>query len=108
MRARIKKGDIVIVVAGKERFSGKTGKVLYVNKKAGTVIVQGLNFVKKHTKPSQQNQKGGIIEKESPIAISNVMPYCPVSKKGTRIGIKLLKDGSKMRYSKRSGEVLDK
>ncbi|MEA1928125.1 MAG: 50S ribosomal protein L24 [Candidatus Auribacterota bacterium] len=108
MRARIKKGDIVIAVAGKERFSGKTGKVLQVNKKSGTVIVQGLNFVKRHTKPSQQNQKGGIIEKEAPIAISNVMPYCPTSKKGTRIGIKFLKDGTKIRFSKRSGEGLDK
>ena len=108
MSARIKRDDIVIVIAGKERFSQKTGKVLQVNNKAGTVIIQGLNFVKRHTKPSQRNQKGGIIEQEAPIAISNVMLYCPSSKKGTRIGIRVLKDGTKVRYSKRSGEVLDK
>ncbi len=108
MKARIKKDDIVIAIAGKDRFSQKTGKVLHVDRKAGTVIVQGLNFVKRHTKPSQQNQKGGIVEKEAPIALSNVMPYCPSSKKGTRIGIKILKDGTKVRYSKKSGEILDK
>ena len=108
MRARIKKDDIVIAIAGKERFSQKTGKVLQVNKKAGTVIVQGFNFVKRHTKPSQQSQKGGIIEQEAPIAISNVMLYCSSSKKGTRVGIKVLKDRTKVRYSKRSGEILDK
>jgi large subunit ribosomal protein L24 len=108
MRARIKRDDIVIAIAGKERFSQKTGKVLQVNKEAGTVIVQGFNFVKRHTKPSQRSQKGGIIEQEAPIAISNVMLYCPSSKKGTRIGIRVLKDGTKVRFSKRSGEVLDK
>lgn len=108
MSARIKRDDIVIAIAGKERFSQKTGKVLQVNKEAGTVIVQGLNFVKRHTKPSQRNQKGGIIEQEAPIAISNLMLYCPSSKKGTRIGIRVLRDGTKVRYSKRSGEVLDK
>ncbi len=108
MMARIKKGDIVIAIAGKERFSKKTGKVLQVNREKGTAIVQGLNFVKRHTKPSQQNQKGGIIEQEAPIALSNLMPYCPTSKRGTRVGIKRLADGSKARFSKRSGESLDK
>ena len=108
MRARIKKNDIVIAIAGKERFSRKTGKVLQVNKDAGTVVVQGFNFVKRHTKPSQKHQKGGIVEKEAPIAISNVMLYCPSSKRGTRVGIKVLKDGTKVRYSKKSSEILDK
>jgi len=108
LKARIKKDDIVIAIAGKERFSRKTGKVLQINRKAGTVIVQGLNFVKRHTRPSQQNQKGGIIEKEAPIAVSNVMLYCPASKKGTRVGIKALPDGTRVRYSKKSGEILDK
>lgn len=108
MKARIKKGDIVIAIAGKERFSKKTGKVLHINREKETAIVQGLNFVKRHTKPSQQNQKGGIIEQEAPIALSNLMPYCPTTKRGTRIGIKHLADGSKVRFSKRSGESLDK
>ncbi len=108
MKARIKKGDVVIAIAGKERFSRKTGKVLHIDKKKGTAIVQGLNFVKRHTRPSQQNQKGGIIEKEAPIALSNLMPYCPASKKGTRVGTRVLADGTRVRYSKRSGESLDK
>ncbi len=108
MRARIKKGDIVIAIAGKERFSRKTGKVLQVNREKGTAVVQGMNFVKRHTKPSQQNQKGGIIEQEAPIALSNLMPYCPSSKQGTRVGIKVLADGTKVRYSKKSGDSLDK
>ncbi len=108
MRARIKKGDIVIAIAGKERFSRKTGKVLQVNREKGTAVVQGMNFVKRHTKPSQQNQKGGIIEQEAPIVLSNLMPYCPTSKRGTRVGIKVLADGTKIRYSKKSGESLDK
>ena len=108
MKARIKKGDIVIAIAGKERFSRKTGKVLQINREKGTAIVQGLNFVKRHTKPSQQNQKGGIIEQEAPIALSNLMPYCPTAKRGTRVGIKQLADGTKVRFSKRSGESLDK
>jgi large subunit ribosomal protein L24 len=108
MKARIKKGDVVIAIAGKERFSQKTGKVLHVNREKGTAVVQGLNFVKRHTRPSQQNQKGGIIEQEAPIALSNLMPYCPSSKRGTRVGTKVLADGTKIRYSKRSGETLDK
>ena len=108
MRARIKKEDVVISVAGKDRFSRKTGKVLFVDKAKGTAIVQGLNFVKRHTRPSQQNQKGGIIEKEAPIAISNLMPFCAKCKRGVRVGTKLLKDGTKIRICKSCGESLDK
>lgn len=108
MRARIKKDDIVIATAGKERFAKKTGKVLKVLKGNGTVIVQGLNFVKRHTKPSQKNQQGGIVEKEAPCDISNVMLFCPRCKRGARVGVKVLKDKSKMRVCKRCGESLDK
>lgn len=108
MRARIKKDDVVIATAGKERFGEKTGKVLKVFPGNKKVVVQGLNFVKRHTKPSQKHQKGGIVEKESPISISNLMPYCSHCKRGVRVGIKVLKDGSKGRICKRCGESLDK
>lgn len=108
MRARIKKEDIVIAIAGKERFAQRTGKVLKVLKEDGTAVVQGFNFVKRHTKPSQKNPKGGIVEKEAPIALSNVMLFCPRCKKGVRVGIKVLKDKTRVRVCKRCGESLDK
>jgi len=108
MRARIKKDDVVIATSGKERFGQKTGKVLKVFPDKKKVVVQGLNFVKRHTRPSQKHQKGGIVEKESPISISNVMPYCSHCKRGVRVGIKVLKDGSKIRFCKSCGESLDK
>jgi len=108
MRARIKKNDIVIAVAGRERFSRKTGKVLMVQEEAGKVVVQGLNFVKRHTKPSSKNQKGGIVEQEAALPLSNVMLFCPRCKRGVRVGIKLLPDGTKVRICKRCGETLDR
>ncbi len=108
MRARIKKDDIVIATAGKERFAKKTGKVLKVNKTKNTVFVQGLNFVKRHTKPTQKNKQGGIVEKEAPLHLSNVMLYCSRCKRGVRMGVKVLKDKSKVRVCKKCGESLDK
>jgi len=108
MKSTIKKDDVVIVIAGKERFAHKTGKVLRVIPEKGKVLVQGLNFVKRHTKPSQKNQQGGIIEKEAPIAISNVQLYCSSCKRGVRTAIKVLNDGKKVRICRRCGESFDK
>jgi large subunit ribosomal protein L24 len=100
---KIKKGDTVKVLAGNYR--GKVGKVLHVMPKEGRAIVEGVNYIKRHTRPSQNNPQGGIIEKEAPIRISNLMLV--VSNTPTRVGFKTLEDGSKSRYSKRTGETID-
>ncbi len=106
-KSRIKKGDTVMVIAGKER--GKTGKVLQVLTKGGRVTVEKLNLVKRHTKPNAKNKQGGILEREGPIAISNVMAYCESAQKPSRIQMKTFDDGRKMRiYQKAPTEVLDK
>ena len=97
---KIKKDDIVIVIAGKDK--DKTGKVLSV--KDGKVIVEGVNVVKKHTKPNQMNQNGGIVEKEAAIDVSNVMLF--VDGKATRVGFEV-KDGKKVRVAKATGKVID-
>ena len=97
---KIKKDDIVIVIAGKDK--DKTGKVLSV--KDGKVIVEGVNVVKKHTKPNQMNQNGGIVEKEAAIDASNVMLL--VDGKATRVGFEV-KDGKKVRVAKATGKVID-
>jgi len=101
----IRKGDMVMIISGKEK--GKTGKVLLVDQKKDKVLVERLNFVKRHQKPSQKYRQGGIIEKEAPIHISNVMYYDEKMTKATRIGHKRLDDGKKVRFSKKSGEVID-
>ncbi len=102
MAAKIKKGDTVVVIAGKDK--DKEGKVMVVDRKNHRVIVEGVNMVKKHSKPSAQNQNGGIIEKESPIDVSNVM-YVHKGK-ATRIGFRF-EDGKKVRFAKSTGEVID-
>jgi large subunit ribosomal protein L24 len=100
---RIKKGDSVVLIAGKDK--GKRGEVVRVSEKG--VFVQGLNMIKRHTKPNPQlNNPGGIIEREAPVDPSNVMLYNPASGKGERIKFKTLTDGRKVRVWK-SGEVLD-
>ncbi|RNF81803.1 50S ribosomal protein L24 [Montanilutibacter psychrotolerans] len=101
---RIKKGDQVVVTAGKDK--GKKGDVLRV---AGDkVVVANINIVKRHTKPNPQaNQPGGVIEREAPIHISNVMLFNPATGKGERIGIKVLEDGRKLRVFRSSGEAVD-
>ena len=78
-KAHIRKGDTVVVIAGRDR--GKSGKVLSVDRSAGKVVVEKLNIIKRHTKPNQKVKQGGILEKEAPLAISNVMFLCPVTKK---------------------------
>jgi large subunit ribosomal protein L24 len=106
-RIRIRKNDLVEVISGRDR--GKRGKVLVVLPERARVLVQGVNFVKRHTRPNpQRNIKGGIAEREAPIHVSNVMIVSPDDDKKTRIGSKLLPDGRKARIGRRSGEVLDK
>jgi len=104
---RIKKGDTVMVIAGKDR--GKTGKVLHVETKDERITVEKLNLIKRHTKPNAKNKQGGILEREGSIAISNVMAYCESLQKPSRVQMKIFEDGRKVRvYQKASTEVLDK
>ena len=104
MAARVKKGDRVVVTTGRDK--GKTGEVLGVMPKDGRVLVQGVNMIKRHTRPSQ-TQQGGIIEREAPLHLSNVMLADPKTGEPTRVGFKVLDDGRKVRVAKRSGEVID-
>ncbi|MDD5557561.1 MAG: 50S ribosomal protein L24 [bacterium] len=106
MKMLIRKDDIVIAVAGKERFSGKTGKVLKVFPGTGRAIVEGFNLSKRHMRPTQKNPKGGIIQKERSIHLSNVMPYCAKCQRGVRVGRRLLADGTRHRYCRKCGEVI--
>jgi large subunit ribosomal protein L24 len=102
---KIRKGDRVIVLSG--RGKGRTGEVLKVMPKENRAIVQGVNMVKRHTRPSQ-TQMGGIIEKEASIHMSNLAHVDPKTSLATRVGYKFLEDGRKVRFAKRSGEVLDR
>lgn len=104
-KSRIKKGDTVVVIAGRDR--GKSGKVLSLDLRAGKIIVEKLNIIKRHTKPNQKVKQGGIMEKEAPLPISNVMYLCPVTQKPTRVGIRLQEDGRRVRFSKKSNETLE-
>ena len=99
---KIKKGDTVKVIAGKD--NGKTGKVIRVDAKTSRVLVEGVNMVTKHTKPSAANQNGGIVHQEAPIHISNVMVV--VDGKPVRVGFEV-KDGKKVRVAKKVGTVID-
>ena len=99
---KIKKGDMVKVIAGKDK--DKEGKVIAVNKKNNTVLVEGINMVTKHTKPSMTNQQGGIVHQEGPVDISNVM-YLH-NGKATRVGFKMEGD-KKVRFAKTTGKVID-
>jgi large subunit ribosomal protein L24 len=105
MKAKLKKGDTVIVIAGTER--GKTGKLLSVHPTENTVIVEKLNMMKRHTKPNQKVRQGGILEREAPIAISNVMYYSSNLQKRVRIGIKVLEDGQRVRITKKDQAVIE-
>jgi large subunit ribosomal protein L24 len=101
----VKKGDKVVVISGKDK--GKQGIILSAFPKQNRVLVEGVNIVKKHSKPSQLNPQGGIISREAAIHASNVMPLDPKSGKPTRVGYKI-EDGKKVRVAKISGESLDK
>lgn len=101
---KLRKGDIVKVITGKDK--GKTGKILVVYRDKEKALVEKINMVKRHQKPSQRYKQGGVIEKESPIHISNVMFYDEKAGKTTRIGAKIV-DGKKVRASCRSGEAIE-
>ncbi|MFZ3578099.1 50S ribosomal protein L24 [Virgibacillus sp. DJP39] len=101
----VKKGDKVKVISGKDR--GKQGTILEAYPKKDRVLVEGINMVKKHAKPSQDNPQGGILNQEAPIHVSNVMPIDPKSGEPTRVGFEE-RDGKKVRIAKKSGEALDK
>ncbi|AST94054.1 MULTISPECIES: 50S ribosomal protein L24 [Sutcliffiella] len=101
----VKKGDKVQVISGKDK--GKQGVILQAFPKKDRVLVEGVNIVKKHAKPSQANPQGGIISHEAPIHVSNVMPLDPKTGVPTRVGYKVV-DGKKVRVAKESGEQLDK
>jgi large subunit ribosomal protein L24 len=105
-QAHVRKGDTVIVIAGRER--GKRGKVLRVFPAEGRLIVERLNMMKKHQKPTQKLRQGGIIEREAPLHLSNVMLVDPGSDKPTRVGIRMLTEGRKARVARKSGEIIDK
>ena len=101
---KVVKNDTVRVVTGNDR--GKTGKVLKVFPKKERVIVEGIRFIKRHTKKSQKNPQGGIIEKEASIHVSNIKVICPKCQKSTRLGRKVLSDGKRIRMCKKCGEML--
>lgn len=102
---RIRKDDKVAVIAGKEK--GKIGTVLKVDSQKGRLIVEKVNMVKKHARASAQNAQGGIIEKEAPLDISNVMVVCNKCTEATRIGKRTLEDGSRVRVCQKCGEPMD-
>lgn len=105
-KMHVKKDDVVMVNSGKSK--GETGKVLAVYPKEGRVIVEGINMMTKHMKPSQKVQQGGIVKQEGKIHASNVLLYCDKCSKGVRTGNKVLEDGTKVRYCKKCGETFNK
>jgi large subunit ribosomal protein L24 len=106
MAMKIRKGDMVQVIAGDDK--GKVGRVLSVDEEKRRVIVEKVNFVKRHTKARRQGQQGGILEREAPIHVSNVMLYDAKAGRGTRVGIRTLPNGSRERFSRASGETIAK
>ncbi|MBI4185034.1 MAG: 50S ribosomal protein L24 [Proteobacteria bacterium] len=105
MAAKIRKGDRVVVLAGRDK--GKIGEVLRAIPKEGRAVVQGVNMIKRHQRPSAGNP-GGIVEREAPIDASNLAHVDPKTGKPTRVGFKFLEDGRKVRYAKASGEIVDR
>ena len=103
-KLHVRKGDMVAVIAGRDK--GKTGKVLRVFPQKERVIVEGINFVKKHIKRRRQGDQGGILEKEASLNVSNVSVICKRCSQSVRISIDVLSDGSKVRYCKKCKEVL--
>lgn len=101
----IRKNDLVIVIAGKDR--GKRGKVLRVIPKTGRVVVERINVVKRHTRPTGMSKQGGIVEKEAPLHVSNVMVVCTRCDRPVRTGHSFLADGRKVRVCKQCGEAVD-
>lgn len=104
-KLHVKKDDTVIVITGKDK--GKKGRVLAAYPRENRVLVEGVNMMKKHAKPSPSNPQGGILTQEAPIHVSNVMLVDPKSGKPTRVGYKVLENGQKVRIAKKSGEVIE-
>ncbi len=102
---KLKTNDQVEVLAGKDK--GRVGKILRVEPREGKAVVEKINVIKRHTKPSSANQQGGIIEKEAPIHTSNLMLICPKCSKTVRLGKKILEDGTKVRICKKCGESVE-
>ena len=104
-KSRIRKGDRVVIIAGKDR--GKSGKVLRLFPDQWKVTVEKINIIKRHTKPNQKNRQGGILEREGPIALSNVMLYCTTCQKPRRMGVHIAADGTRTRRCKKCGQPLE-
>lgn len=104
-KLHVKKDDNVIVITGKDK--GEKGRVIAAYPRENRVLIEGVNMVKRHTRPNQANPQGGIIEREAPIHVSNVMHIDPKSGKPTRIGYKVLDNGKKVRIAKKSGQEID-
>jgi large subunit ribosomal protein L24 len=103
---KIKKNDPVLVIAGDDK--GKRGKVLKTFPDKGRAIVEGVNFIKRHTRARKQGQKSGILEKEAPVSVTNLMVVCSKCDKGVRVGARVLPDGRRVRICRSCGEMLDK
>lgn len=102
---KLKKGDTIKVISGNDR--GKVGKILKVFPETNRIIIEGVNLIKRHTRPTQKNRKGGIIEKEGPINSSNVIYYDNRSNTMARLGHRILTDGKKVRINKKTGEIIE-
>jgi large subunit ribosomal protein L24 len=105
-KLHVKKDDMVMVIAGKGK--GKSGKVVRVFSDSGKVVVEGINMIKRHTRPNRLNSEGGIVEKEAPLSGSNVLLLCSACNKPVRTGKRTLEDGSKVRFCKKCNEIVDK
>jgi large subunit ribosomal protein L24 len=105
-KLKIKKGDRVVVISGRDK--GKVGEVLKMYPREMRAVVQGVHRFKRHARPTQANPQGGIVEKEGTIHVSNIAIVDPKSGAATRVGYRVLKDGSKVRFARKSGEVIDK
>jgi large subunit ribosomal protein L24 len=105
-KLHVKKNDMVMVIAGKEK--GKAGKVIGIFAEKGRVVVENLNMIKRHTRPSRANTQGGIVEKEAALDASNVLLLCGSCNQATRTGMRVLDNGSKVRFCKKCNEIVDK
>jgi len=104
---KIRSGDLVQVMTGREQDRGRRGKVHSIDPKKGRVVVSGIRMIKRHLRPGRVRTQAGIIEREAPISLSNVMLVCPKCDKPTRVGFRYLEDGKKVRYCHKCGEIID-
>lgn len=105
-KLHVKKNDMVVIIAGKEK--GKSGKIVRVFPEKSRVVVENINVVKRHTRPTRTNAEGGIVEKEAAIDASNVQLLCGSCSKPARTGIRVLEDGAKVRFCKKCNEIVDR